>query len=147
MASYSVIDPPKKKASGVMQLRKSKVEAISSRVNQLSDEALKKGQMKYNQDLYMAKKQETASTTNTNTSFYQRDNNANKFSEGYKHAGKDAKPSRNVEALKNSGAYDHSAPLAGTSSKSLMRKFNPKKGIRRSDAKRSVKKAMLRQMR
>ena len=124
--------------------------AVESRIKALSDEAAAKGEKQYQADLAAAKESEAKASKPQK----ERQGAIKSFAEGqsvygenFRRAAVNATPSKDVETRKQSGMYQGSVPVAGTSDKKLYAKRNPKKGVRNSDAKASVKRSMIRQMR
>jgi hypothetical protein len=127
---------------------------VAGRIKALSDEAAAKGEKKYQSDL------KTAEATRSASQKFQKlpENAKNQqpltqgdrqqtYAAGRKRAAVNGPdPVKDIQTKKSSGMYAGSVPVAGTSSKSLMRRRNPVRGIRKSDAKASVKKSMIRQM-
>lgn len=119
--------------------------AVATRVNKLANDAQVKGDKKYQQDLAYAKQVEK-NASEDQKSFYNRTDKNNTYTEGYKRTAVNARPVANVQTQKQSGSYNYTGPVAGTDSKKVMRKRNPIKGIKKSEAKASVKRSMIRKM-
>jgi hypothetical protein len=129
--------------------RKPKKGAVGSRVKKMYDEAATKGEKQYQSDLSNAHEREAGFKKLQQQKQVVQDNResvANAQSASYRRAGVNASPSKDVQTRKSSGMYDGSVPVAGTSDKKLYAKRNPIKGVRRSDAKGSVKRSMIRKM-
>lgn len=129
--------------------RKPKKGAVGSRVKKMYDEAATKGEKQYQTDLREAQEQEAgAKKMQDQKQSYAGDQQrrASAYGENFKRAGVNATPSKDVQTRKSSGMYDGSVPVAGTSDKKLYAKRNPIRGIRKSEAKASVKRSMIRKM-
>lgn len=129
--------------------RKPKKGSIGSRVRQMYDEAGAKGEKQYQVDLAAAQQQEAESRKlqqQKQVAQDVRENLGNAQGTSYKRAGLNASPSKDVQARKSSGMYQGSVPVAGTSDKKLYAKRSPIRGIRKSEAKASVKRSMIKKM-
>lgn len=127
-----------------------KTGAVNSRIKQMYDEAAAKGDEKYQSDLTAAEKQEDEAKRPQKALpqrfFRDKDEVQGVYSENSRRAGVNATPSQDVKTRKSSGMYEGSVPVAGTSDRKFYAKRNPIKGVRNSDAKGSVKRAMIRKM-
>jgi hypothetical protein len=128
--------------------------AVASRVKQLFNEAATKGEAQYQADRGAAKSQVKRMAENK-LGTHTRSGDQRAISSGDKSqmekvardkAAVRATPIQDVETRRSSGMYQGSAPVAGTSSKKLMRQSSSIKGIRKSEAKGSVKRSMIRKM-
>lgn len=138
--------------------RKPKKGSVAGRVQQMYNEAATKGEAKYTADREAAKaqvrrmeenKKKSQSAQGTGTSSFNR--RAGIERDQLEKVARDkaavrATPVQDVETRRSSGMYQGSVPVGGTGSKKLYRKSSPIKGIRKSDAKGSVKSAMIRKM-
>lgn len=125
-----------------------KTGAVAGRIKQMSDQAAAKGEKKYQSDLKAAQSQEAESKKlKEHKQEVNHSANQSNYATGYKRAGENARPANDVQTRKSSGMYRGSVPVAGTDDKKLYAKRNPIKGVRRSDAKASVKRSMIRKMR
>lgn len=129
--------------------RKPKKGAVASRVKQMFDNATEKGEKRYQSDLSAARRSEQRSKPDQSLPQGEQseDDKQETYAENNRKRAVNATPSKDVEAREGSGMYKGSVPVAGTDSKKLMAKRNPIKGIRNSDAKASVKRAMAKKMR
>lgn len=130
--------------------RKPKKGSVGSRIKKMYNEAEEKGEKQYQSDLAAAQRSETnLKKPQDIPEDKHADTQARRitvYGESNRRAGHNATPSKDVQTRKSSGMYDGSVPVAGTSDKKLYAKRNPIRGIRKSEAKASVKKSMIRKM-
>lgn len=125
--------------------RKPKKGAVAARVKQMANDAAVKGEKRYQADLAEAQGREANAKKLQDIPSGK--SHIRAYSENNRRAAVNAAPSKDIQTRKASGLYEGSVPVAGTSDKKLYAKRNPIKGVRRSDAKPGVKRAMIRKMR
>lgn len=124
--------------------------AVESRIKSFADKAAAEGEKRYQADLAEAQSGEAEASKLQKIRAErgtEKEKNKIAFGENFRRAAVNATPSKDVETRKQSGMYQGSSPVAGTSDKKLYAKRNPIKGVRSSDAKGSVKRSMIRKMR
>ena len=137
----------------VMKVKRKPKGKIEARIKKMYDEAAAKGEAQYQKDLAAAVSAE-GHANKTHDLPYNAKNQINItdadrqqiYKMGHAIAGKDAELVKAVQAKKAAGGYSGSVPVAGTNSKKVMRKNNPIKGIKKSEASASVKKKMAKKL-